>query len=96
MSARPGAQTVEYRGNYDGTGWRWYRISWDSLLDSQGNVRRLAGKAEDVTRQQAEAQRLRDLAAHYRSHSARSSSVSGTRRGTGVGRSCESSATRVK
>lgn len=69
MSARPGAQTVEYRGNYDGTGWRWYRISWDSLLDSQGNVRRLAGKAEDVTRQRAEAQRLRDLTAHYRSES---------------------------
>lgn len=69
MSARPGAQTVEYRGNYDGTGWRWYRISWDSLLDSQGNVRRLAGKAEDVTRQRAEAQRLRDLTAHYRGES---------------------------
>lgn len=69
MSTRPGAQTVEYRGNYDGTGWRWYRISWDSLLDSQGNVRRLAGKAEDVTRQRAEAQRLRDLTARYRTES---------------------------
>lgn len=69
MSTRPGAQTVEYRGNYDGTGWRWYRISWDSLLDSQGNVRRLAGKAEDVTRQRAEAQRLRDLTARYRAES---------------------------
>lgn len=69
MSIRPGAQTVEYRGNYDGTGWRWYRISWDSLLDSQGNVRRLAGKAEDVTRQRAERERLRDLTARYRAES---------------------------
>lgn len=47
--SRPRAETLEYRGEY-GTGtWRWYRVSWSSLFDEDGNVRRLLGKAEDIT-----------------------------------------------
>lgn len=57
----PTVETVEYRGNYDGQGWRWYRISWVSLFDSKGNVYRLVGKSEDITRRKASAQRFNDL-----------------------------------
>lgn len=46
---RPSAEVLEYRGDY-GTGvWRWYRVCWASLFDERGNVRRLLGKAEDIT-----------------------------------------------
>ena len=64
-SIRPVSETLEYRGSYDGQGWRWYRISWVSLFDTQGDVYRLVGKAEDVTQQKAAAERFRELAARY-------------------------------
>lgn len=62
LSARPGAETLEYRGNYDGQGWRWYRLSWISLFDGQGNVTRLLGKSEDISQSKAAAQRFHALA----------------------------------
>ena len=49
LLARPGTESLEYRADYDGQGWRWCRISWVSLMDGMGNVCRLLGKAEDVT-----------------------------------------------
>lgn len=60
---RPDTEQVEYRANYDGQGWRWYRISWISLFDSKGNIYRLVGKAEDISRRKAAAQRFRELKA---------------------------------
>ncbi len=60
-STHPTTDVVEYRGNYDGQGWRWYRISWISLFDSKGNVYRLVGRSEDITRRKAAAQRFLEL-----------------------------------
>lgn len=61
LSSRPGAETLEYRGNYDGQGWRWYRLSWIGLFDGQGNVPRLLGKGEDISQSKAAAQRFHAL-----------------------------------
>ena len=61
LSARAGAETVEYRGDYDGQGWRWYRLSWMSVFDDKGNVTRLLGKSEDISQSKAAAQRFRQL-----------------------------------
>lgn len=63
LLARPGTETLEYRADYDGQGWRWCRISWVSLMDSAGNVCRLLGKAEDVTQRKISALRFQALAA---------------------------------
>lgn len=60
-AARPGTGTLEYRGNYDGRGWRWYRVSLVSLFDNRGNVYRLLGKAEDISDRKAAAQRFHEL-----------------------------------
>lgn len=65
-SACPVSETVEYRGSYDSQDWRWYRVSWASLFDEQGDVYRLVGKAEDVTQQKAAAERFRELSSRYR------------------------------
>ncbi|MDD3347767.1 PAS domain-containing protein [Oscillibacter sp.] len=58
---QPTAEHPEYRGDYDGDGWRWYRVSWLRQIDTQGNVTRLLGKAEDVTAAKAAAQRFAQL-----------------------------------
>lgn len=60
-SNHPTTDVVEYRGNYDGQGWRWYRVSWISLFDNKGNIYRLVGRSEDITRRKAAAQRFREL-----------------------------------
>lgn len=59
-SAQPTTDVVEYRGDYAGLGWRWYRISWISLFDRTGTVYRLLGKAEDITRRKAAARLFHD------------------------------------
>ena len=41
---RPAAEAVEYRGDYDGNGWRWYSVTWLRQIDSAGNVTRLLGR----------------------------------------------------
>ena len=61
----PGAISSSYRADYEGTGWRRYRVSWMSLFDEQGDIRRLLGKAEDVTSLQA-AEHFRQLASQHR------------------------------
>lgn len=66
LSSRPGAETLEYRGNYDGQGWRWYRLSWIGLFDGQGNVTRLLGKGEDISQSKAAAQRFHTLVSHQK------------------------------
>lgn len=65
-AARPAVETVEYRGDYDGRGWRWYRLSWARQIDGQGNVTRLLGKAEDITAQKAAAQHFQQLRSHQK------------------------------
>lgn len=60
-SNHPTTDVVEYRANYDDQGWRWYRVSWVSLFDENGNVYRLVGRAENITRRRAAAQRFLDL-----------------------------------
>lgn len=60
-SNHPTTDVVEYRANYDGQGWRWYRVSWVSLFDENGNVYRLVGRAENITRRRAAAQRFGEL-----------------------------------
>lgn len=65
-SARPGAGTLEYRGNYSGQGWRWYRASLVSLFDSKGNVYGLLGKAEDISDRRSAAQRFGQLSARFK------------------------------
>ncbi|SFP48632.1 PAS domain S-box-containing protein [Oscillibacter sp. PC13] len=63
---RPGTETLEYRGDYDGSGWRWYQISWESLFDGRGDVYRLLGKAEDITSHKAAEVRFRNLIQHQK------------------------------
>lgn len=65
-AARPGAGTLEYRGNYSGQGWRWYRASLVSLFDSKGNVYGLLGKAEDVSDRQAAKRRFAELGSRFK------------------------------
>ena len=62
----PGTISSSYRADYEGTGWRRYRVSWMSLFDEQGDIRRLLGKAEDVTSLQAAAEHFRQLASQHR------------------------------
>ena len=66
LLARPGTETLEYRADYDGQGWRWCRISWVSLMDNMGGVCRLLGKAEDVTQSKICALRFQALAARQK------------------------------
>lgn len=66
LLSRPGTETLEYRADYDGQGWRWCRISWMSLMDSTGSVCRLLGKAEDVTQRKSSALRFQTLAARQK------------------------------
>ena len=61
----PGTISSSYRADYEGTGWRRYRVSWMSLFDEQVDIRRLLGKAEDVTSLQA-AEHFRQLASQHR------------------------------
>lgn len=74
-STRPGTGTLEYRADYNGLGWRWYRMSLVNLFDLQGNVYRLLGKAEDITDRQAAAAHFKTLAQQHKK-TARSSLVS--------------------
>lgn len=60
-SAHPGTGSLEYRGNYDGRGWRWYRVSLVSLFDTRGDVYGLLGKAEDISERKAAAARFSAL-----------------------------------
>lgn len=60
-SAHPGTGALEYRGNYDGRGWRWYRVSLVSLFDTRGDVYGLLGKAEDISERKAAAARFAAL-----------------------------------
>jgi len=57
----PDAKTLEYRADYDRNGWKWYRISWVSLFDSEGNIYRLLGKAEDISAQKSADTRFQSL-----------------------------------
>ena len=66
LLARPGAEALEYRANYDGQGWRWCRISWMSLADNAGGVCRLLGRAEDVTMRKVNELRFQALATRQR------------------------------
>jgi len=66
LLSRPGKETLEYRADYDGQGWRWCRISWISLMDRSGSVCRLLGKAEDITQRKIGALRFQSLAARQR------------------------------
>lgn len=63
---RPATEPVEFRGSYDGTGWRWYRVSWLRSIDAEGNVTRLLGKAVDISAEKAAAQRFQQLKAQQR------------------------------
>ena len=74
-STRPGTGTLEYRADYNGLGWRWYRMSLVNLFDLQGNVYSLLGKAEDITDRRAAAAHFKALAQQHKKAS-RSSLVS--------------------
>ncbi len=52
-TARSGIECLEYRADYGGLGWRWYRLTLLPPLASQGEDDRLLGKAEDITTQKA-------------------------------------------
>lgn len=60
---RPAAEAVEYRGDYDGNGWRWYSVTWLRQIDSAGNVTRLLGRAQDITVRKAAAARFQQFKA---------------------------------
>ena len=60
-SGRGCTDTAEYRVRWDGGSWRWYRVSWVSITDSQGQVCHLLGRGEECTRRRAEAERFRTL-----------------------------------
>lgn len=42
---------VEYRADFWGAGYRWYRTSFISIADKQGQVYRVIGMGEDITRE---------------------------------------------
>lgn len=63
---QPAAELVEFRGDYDGTGWRWYQVTWLRSIDSAGDVTRLLGKGVDITAQKVAAQRFQHLKARQR------------------------------
>lgn len=65
-ATRPVAERLEFRGDYNGTGWRWYQVSWLRSIDDQGNVTRLVGKFVDITAQKISAQRFQQLKARQR------------------------------
>ena len=65
-STRPDAEPLEFRGDYDGQGWRWYQVSWASLFDGKGDIYRLVGMAKDISVQRAAAQRYLDLSARHK------------------------------
>lgn len=60
---RPAAESLEYRGDYDGNGWRWYSVSWLRQIDGAGNVTRLLGRAQDITARKAAAARFHQFKA---------------------------------
>lgn len=68
-STRPGTGTLEYRADYNGLGWRWYRMSLVNLFDLQGNVYSLLGKAEDITDRRAAAAHFKALTQQHKKHS---------------------------
>lgn len=68
-SSRPGTGTLEYRADYNGLGWRWYRMSLVNLFDLQGNVYSLLGKAEDITDRRAAAAHFKTLAQQHKKNS---------------------------
>lgn len=63
---QPASEPVEFRGDYGGTGWRWYQVTWLRSIDSEGNVTHLLGKGVDVTAQKDAAQRFWRLKARQR------------------------------
>ena len=63
---RPATEPVEFRGSYDGAGWRWYRVSWLRSIDGAGNVTRLLGRAVDISAEKAAAQRFQRLKAQQK------------------------------
>ena len=46
--SRPMRATLEYLANYGADGYQWYRASYASLTDDQGNVYRIVGKAQNI------------------------------------------------
>lgn len=60
LSAKPGAVSFIYRGNYDGQGWRWYQASCLGLPDAGGGLCRVLGKAEDVSERMSAAERFHE------------------------------------
>lgn len=64
--SRSAPETLEYRGDYDGQGWRWHRISLSCLLDPTGGVSRLLGKVENIDRAKVATLRFRRLAAQQK------------------------------
>ena len=65
-SARPGTGTLEYRADYNGLGWRWYRMSLVSLFDLRGDVYSLLGKAEDISDRRAAAAHFKELTLRHK------------------------------
>lgn len=63
---RPSPEQLEYRGNYDDQGWRWYQVVWLRQVDDQGNISRLLGKAVDITAQKAAQEQFLQLKNQYK------------------------------
>lgn len=59
-TAYPSAEPLEYRADYNGLGWRWYRLTLLAPLE-QADGARLLGKAEDITARKAAEQRFHRL-----------------------------------
>ena len=54
-------RALEYRADYDGLGWRWYRLTLAPFSSGSAGGEHLLGKAGDVTAQKAAALRFQDL-----------------------------------
>ncbi|MEG0780941.1 MAG: hypothetical protein RR426_10085, partial [Oscillospiraceae bacterium] len=48
-AARPMEGRLEFRGDFSGHGYRWYRLTYASLPDENSRVVRIVGKAVDIT-----------------------------------------------
>lgn len=64
--SRSAPEALEYRGDYDGQGWRWHRISLSCLLDPAGGVSRLLGKVENIDQSKIAVLRFRRLTAQQK------------------------------
>ena len=60
----PKSGDYEYQADFDGRGYRWYRIHYVTMADMSGKVYRALGSLDDIQKEKEEVADLRDAASH--------------------------------